>query len=50
MQSFSNEITDTGYGFTDSKGIEVCSDRELEELYYDEYGENTDGQRQTVAG
>lgn len=26
------EIIDTSYGFVDSKGIEVCSDRELDEI------------------
>ena len=25
------EIIDTGYGFVDNRGIEVCSDRELDE-------------------
>ena len=25
------EIIDTGYGYTNNKGIEVCSDRELDE-------------------
>lgn len=28
----SGEIMDTGYGFIDSKGIEVCTDNELEEV------------------
>jgi hypothetical protein len=28
---YDGEIIDTGYGFTDSKGIEVCSDRDLDE-------------------
>lgn len=26
------EIVDTGYGFVDDKGIEVCTDNELEEV------------------
>lgn len=26
------EIIDTGYGFISNKGIEVCSDSELDEL------------------
>lgn len=26
------EIIDTGYGFIDNNGIEVCSDNELDEL------------------
>lgn len=26
------EIIDTGYGFVNDKGIEVCSDSELDEL------------------
>lgn len=27
-----DEIIDSGYGFIDNRGIEVCSDRELYEL------------------
>ena len=27
-----DEIVDSGYGFVDNRGIEVCSDRELYEL------------------
>ena len=27
-----DEVVDTGYGFVDSKGIEVCTDNELEEV------------------
>jgi hypothetical protein len=27
-----DEIIDSGYGFVDNRGIEVCSDRELYEL------------------
>ena len=29
---YNGEIKDTGYGFTNNKGKEVCSDVELEEL------------------
>lgn len=28
---YNGEVVDTNYGFTNNKGIEVCSDRELDE-------------------
>lgn len=28
---YDGEIADTSYGFTNNKGIEVCTDRELDE-------------------
>lgn len=29
---YGGEIVDSGYGYADNKGIEVCSDRELSEI------------------
>ena len=29
---YDGEIIDTGYGFTNNKGIEVCSEDELDDL------------------
>lgn len=32
---YNGEIIDSGYGYANNKGIETCSDRELDELEYD---------------
>lgn len=32
LYCYDGEIIDSGYGFVNNKGIEVCSDSELDEL------------------
>lgn len=32
LYCYNGEIVDTSYGYTNNKGIEVCSDSELDEL------------------